>query len=64
MFALACTAFVTGFGSKFSFGMIGENVAMRVRKELYSFILKKHIGWFDDKLNAPGVISASMASDT
>ena len=44
--------------------MIGENVTMRVRKELYGSILRKHIGWFDDKLNAPGVISASMAADT
>ena len=44
--------------------MIGENVTLQIRKVFYSSILQKHMGFFDDKENSPGVISASMASDT
>jgi ABC-type multidrug transport system fused ATPase/permease subunit len=31
---------------------------------LYSNILNKHIGWFDNRENAPSVLSATMAKDT
>ena len=44
------------FVQKFSFGIIGENVSFRIRKSLYSSILTKHIGFFDEKKNAPGVL--------
>jgi hypothetical protein len=30
---------------------------------MYSAILKKHTGWFDDKENTPGILSTSLASD-
>lgn len=63
MFIAALIAFCTGFTQKFCFGVIGENVTLKIRQSLYSSILQKHIGFFDDKENAPGVISASMASD-
>jgi hypothetical protein len=36
---------------------------MKIRKQLYSKILSKHMGWFDEKENTPGVLSATMASD-
>jgi ATP-binding cassette subfamily B (MDR/TAP) protein 1 len=63
MFLVSCAAFFTGFSQKFSFGVIGENVTLKIRQQLYSAILQKNIGWFDDKENAPGVLSATMASD-
>lgn len=63
MLIAACVALVTGFSQKFCFGVIGENVTLKIRKQLYSSILMKHIGFFDEKENAPGVISSSMASD-
>jgi ABC-type multidrug transport system fused ATPase/permease subunit len=44
--------------------VIGENVTIKIRKQLYQSIITKNIGWFDDKDNAPGVLSATMASDT
>lgn len=34
-----------------------------MRKSLYQSILKKHIGWFDDKENTPGVLSSTMATE-
>lgn len=36
---------------------------MKIRKQLYTGILQKHMGWFDEKNNSPGVLSATMASD-
>ena len=30
---------------------------------LYGSILSKHIGWFDEKDNAPGQLSTVLASD-
>jgi ATP-binding cassette subfamily B (MDR/TAP) protein 1 len=36
---------------------------MKIRKQLYGSILEKHLGWFDEKENSPGVLSATMASD-
>ena len=63
MFLVSCAAFFTGFSQKFSFGVIGENVTLKIRKFLYTSILQKNIGWFDQKENSPGILSASMASD-
>ena len=60
---IAFGSFLFGLIGKYSFGLIGENVTLRIRQLLYSKILTKNIGWFDDKENAPGVLSASMASD-
>jgi hypothetical protein len=44
--------------------MIGENVTLKIRADLYRNIINKDLGWFDDKDNAPGVLSSTMASDT
>ena len=63
MLILAIVSFGTATTQKFSFGYIGENVTMKIRKQLYSKILSKHMGWFDEKENTPGVLSATMASD-
>lgn len=63
MFLASITAFFTALSQKFSFGVIGENVTLKIRKQLYTSILMKHMGWFDEKNNSPGVLSATMASD-
>jgi ATP-binding cassette, subfamily B (MDR/TAP), member 1 len=63
MLIVSILSFFTAVGQKFCFGVIGENVTMKIRKQLYSSILAKHMGWFDDKENSPGVLSATMASD-
>jgi len=54
MFACAFGAAFFIFIQKFSFGRIGETVTLRIRRNLYSSILSKHIGWFDAKENSPG----------
>jgi|LauGreDrversion4_2_1035121.scaffolds.fasta_scaffold211358_3 ABC-type multidrug transport system fused ATPase/permease subunit len=42
------------FMQKLSFGRLGETVTLKIRRNLYSSILSKHIGWFDAKENSPG----------
>jgi ABC-type multidrug transport system fused ATPase/permease subunit len=63
MAIFAITALFTGFCQKFSFGVIGENVAFNIRSTLYRKILEKHQGWFDDRNNAPGVLTSTLSSD-
>jgi ATP-binding cassette subfamily B (MDR/TAP) protein 1 len=63
MVYLACGIFFAGFLNKFTFGVVGENVTLRMRQVLYGSILEKNLGWFDEKENTPGVMSATMASD-
>jgi len=46
-----------------SFGVIGENVTLIMRKQLYASILSKNIGWFDHKDNSPGQLSSTMATE-
>ena len=45
------------------FAKVGHNIVQGVRKELYEAVLRKHMGWHDDRQNASGVISATLASD-
>jgi len=63
MALLSVLSFCTGFGQKFSFGVVGENITLNVRDKLYRSILKKNIGWFDRRDNAPGVLTGVLASE-
>lgn len=63
MFISCLVSFVTGFTQKFLFGIIGENITLNIRDKLYSALVKKNIGWFDNRENAPGVLNSVLASD-
>jgi ATP-binding cassette, subfamily B (MDR/TAP), member 1 len=52
------------FIAKFSFSLLGENVTLRIRYELYQSILRKNISWFDETVNSPSVLTSAMAEDT
>lgn len=60
---LSVTALLTGFVQKFSFGVVGENVAFNIRKTLYRKLLQKHQGWYDHRENAPGILTTTLSSD-
>jgi ABC-type multidrug transport system fused ATPase/permease subunit len=64
MFICAIVGFISQFAKIFSFGIISENLTLKIRTQLYFAIVRKSVGWFDDKDNAPGIISSTMASDT
>jgi len=48
MFLSAIAAFICTFISKTAFGIVGENITLNVRSDLYTEIMKKHMGWHDD----------------
>jgi ATP-binding cassette subfamily B (MDR/TAP) protein 1 len=63
MLIFSICAFLTGFGQKFSFGVIGENVTKNIRISLYKSIVTKHLGWLDVRDNAPGILTTTLSSD-
>ena len=46
-----------------SFARVSHNIIGGVRKELYSSVLRKQIGWHDNSENSAGVVTAALASD-
>ena len=63
MFMCSVGTLMTCFLQKFLFGLIGENITLHIRQSLYAALIKKHIGWFDKRENAPGVLTSVLASD-
>ena len=51
------------FFNKYSNASLCENMTNIVRKKLYASILRKNIGWFDDKNRAPGILSNMIQED-
>ena len=63
MFIGAFLSFSFIFVAKWMFGVVGENITLNVRKQLYTAIMLKHVGWHDNQDNAAGILSATLASD-
>lgn len=63
MFIIAIISFLTNSLGRFSFGLLGENMTLNMRKILYQTLLKKNIGWFDLRENSTGVLTSVLASD-
>lgn len=55
--------FVSSFVQKLSFGYCSENLVKTIRLKLFEAILYKHIGWFDNKSRAPGVLGNIVQED-
>lgn len=61
---LAVVSGVGAFWQQYSFNRLGAGATLKVRELLYEKILQKDIGWFDQRDNAPGVLTNTMAQDT
>jgi ATP-binding cassette subfamily B (MDR/TAP) protein 1 len=48
---------------KLWFGLGGDNLSFKLRMELFKAILRKHVGWFDNKSRAPGIIVNILLDD-
>lgn len=55
--------FVVAFASKYAFGIVGANIICNMRQVTYLSVLKKHIGWFDDRDHSPGIITNILSAD-
>ena len=59
----ATSIFVSKTFSVTFFSRIGNNIIGGVRKELYASVLRKEIGWHDNRDNSAGVVTSTLASD-
>lgn len=59
--ALGAMTFVTVFVSYKMWNLLGTNLTIELRKDLYDAILEKDIGWFDFPDNGVSVITSAMA---
>ncbi|KAK4872476.1 hypothetical protein RN001_014505 [Aquatica leii] len=47
----------------YMFGIAGENLTMRLRKEMFAAMLRQEIGWYDDKTNGVGNLCAKLSGE-
>ncbi|KAK7270087.1 hypothetical protein RIF29_22986 [Crotalaria pallida] len=63
---IVCMGIVTvvaNFLQHFCFGIMGEKMTERVRKMMFSAMLRNETGWFDEKENSADNISLRLAKD-
>jgi len=63
---IACMGIVTvvaNFLQHFYFGIMGEKMTERVRRMMFSAMLRNEVGWFDDEENSPDTLSMRLAND-
>jgi ATP-binding cassette subfamily B (MDR/TAP) protein 1 len=58
-----CVLGVIYFIMKYIFFYAGENLTYELRLQLFKGIVYKHIGWFDSKEYAPGILSNILSED-
>ncbi|XP_010260045.1 PREDICTED: ABC transporter B family member 20 [Nelumbo nucifera] len=63
---IACMGVVTvvaNFLQHFYFGIMGEKMTERVRRMMFSAMLRNEVGWFDDEENNADTLSMRLAND-
>ncbi|XP_057979479.1 ABC transporter B family member 20 [Malania oleifera] len=63
---IACMGIVTvvaNFLQHFYFGIMGEKMTERVRRMMFSAMLRNEVGWFDDEENSADTLSMRLAND-
>ncbi|KAK1320771.1 ABC transporter B family member 6 [Acorus calamus] len=63
---IACMGIVTvvaNFLQHFYFGIMGEKMTERVRRMMFSAILRNEVGWFDEEENSADTLSMRLAND-
>ncbi|KAL9261050.1 ABC transporter B family member 20-like protein [Drosera capensis] len=63
---IACMGVVTvvaNFLQHFYFGIMGEKMTERVRRMMFSAMLRNEVGWFDDEENSADTLSMRLAND-
>ncbi|KAL7228827.1 hypothetical protein ACSBR2_007503 [Camellia fascicularis] len=63
---ITCMGIVTvvaNFLQHFYFGIMGEKMTERVRRMMFSAMLRNEVGWFDDEENSADTLSMRLAND-
>lgn len=45
------------------FGIVSENITENMRRDVYTSVLRKHMGWHDIRTNNAGMITAVLAGE-
>ncbi|KAF6164359.1 hypothetical protein GIB67_037516 [Kingdonia uniflora] len=63
---VTCMGIVTVFANflqHFYFGIMGEKMTERVRRMMFSAMLRNEVGWFDEEENSADTLSMRLAND-
>ncbi|GLJ06193.1 hypothetical protein SUGI_0033150 [Cryptomeria japonica] len=63
---ISCMGLVTviaNFLQHFYFGIMGEKMTERVRRMMFSAMLRNEVGWFDEEENSADALSMRLAND-
>ncbi|WOL00692.1 hypothetical protein Cni_G09405 [Canna indica] len=63
---IACMGVITvvaNFLQHFYFGIMGEKMTERVRRMMFSAMLRNEVGWFDEEENSADTLSMRLAND-
>ncbi|KAJ7121945.1 hypothetical protein O6H91_Y563500 [Diphasiastrum complanatum] len=63
MVAMGIATVFVNFLQHFYFGIMGEKMTERVRRMMFSAILRNEIGWFDKEENSTEALSIRLAND-
>ncbi|EFJ12488.1 ATP-binding cassette transporter [Selaginella moellendorffii] len=61
--ALAAACLIVVPAQIASFGLIGQRLIRRIRRQSFGAVVRQDIGWFDDPSNSSGAISARLSTD-
>ncbi|XP_026412562.1 ABC transporter B family member 20-like [Papaver somniferum] len=61
--AMGVVTVVANFLQHFYFGIMGEKMTERVRRMMFSAMLRNEVGWFDDEDNSADTLSMRLAND-
>lgn len=64
LLGIACCTAVGVMLKDFYFKSLGANTTYHVRCDLYTKILQKNLGWFDQREHSSGVLTSAIAKDT
>ncbi|XP_067650527.1 ATP-dependent translocase ABCB1-like isoform X2 [Haliotis asinina] len=60
---LGVLSLITNFAQSAFFGISGENMTVRIRKNVFRAMLRQEISWFDDHKNNLGALTTRLATD-
>ncbi len=63
MISLAVVGGLLIFINRSIFGILGASLTKIMRFKVYQAILRKHVGWFDSKDNAPSHLTSTIATE-
>jgi ATP-binding cassette subfamily B (MDR/TAP) protein 1 len=62
--ALAIISFFASIAQFYGMAQMGERIAMKLRSDLFEAVIRREIAFFDDEINAVGVLTTRLVEDS